>query len=193
MAIRITYNSVNVDLYIGPEGWQPVFGQKQSQNRSASGKVESINLYNFGEAVTFDASFQETVYRQLIAFWAWAEQGQAFSFAMDSGNVSNTTLDGAAASGQKTIPLTATTALTASDICFIRSADRTKYEIVVPATVNAGVSVVATDNLTYTYASGDLFRHWEYWPSLVLPEGETFNPRKDGSWYTHTFRFLENL
>lgn len=193
MAIRITYNSVNIDLLLGPEGLQTVLGQEQNQNRAASGKIESINLYNFGEAISFDATFQEAVYRQLIAFWAWAEQGQAFSFAMDSADLCNTTLDDAAVAGQKNVPLTATTYLTAADVCLIRSADRTKYEIVIPASVDSGVKIVATDNLIYTYASGDTFKHWEYWPSLVLPQGETFNPRKDGSWYSHTFRFLENL
>lgn len=193
MAIRITYNSVNVDLNIGSGGIDVVFMEKNFQERSASGKIETLNIFNFGEAITFDATFLEAVYRQLIAWQAWAEQGKAFSFAMDSSLTVDTTLDAAAAAAQTTIPLTATAGLSVDDVCFIRSADRTKYEICVIASISAGVSVVVDDNLIYTYASGDTFRHWHYWPDVVIPEGEKFNPPKSGPNYRHTFRFFEDL
>jgi len=193
MTIRITYDSNNIDLNIGSDGLDIIPMQYNYQERSASGKIETLNLYNFGEAITFDAYFQEAVYRQLIAWHAWAEQGKVFSFAMDTSLTVNTTLDGAAAAAQKVIPLTATTGLTVDDVCFIRSADRTKYEIGVINSISAGVSVTMDDNLIYTYASGDTFRHWHYWPEVVLPAREGFNPRPNGSWYRHTFRFLENL
>jgi len=193
MAIRITYNSVNVDLQIGSDGIDVVFMEKNYQERSASGKIETLNIFNFGEAITFDSHFQESVYRQLIAWQAWAEQGKAFSFAMDSTLTKDTTLDAAAAAAQKVIPLTSTADLSVDDVCFIRSADRTKYEIVVIASISAGVSVTVDDNLIYAYASGDTFRHWHYWPDLVLPAGEKFKPNKAGSWYSHSFRFLEDL
>ena len=124
---------------------------------------------------------------------AWVEQGQAFAFNMDSANVGNTTLDGAAAAGQKNVPLTATAAFASNDVCLIRSDARTEYEIVVVASVDAGVKIVATDNLIYTYASGDIFRHWDYWPSMKIPMGWVFNPRKNGRWYSETFTFFEAL
>lgn len=193
MAHRITFNSNNIDLLIGPEGLDPVFLEKNYQERAASGKIETLNIYNFGGIFTFDCYFQEAVYRQLVAFHAWAEKGKSFSFAFDSSLVGNTTLDAAAASGQKVIPLTATAAFSVGDIGFIRTANLQDYELVDIDVVNAGASVEATDNLYYTYASGDTFRHWKYWPDLVLPAGERFNPPKEGNYYHHTFRFIENL
>lgn len=193
MAIRITFNGSNIDLNVGPGGLQRPYKMEGNQSRSASGKIETIGLYNFGEQIIFDASFQEAVYRQLIAWWAWAEQGNAFSFALDSAEVGNTTLDAAAAAAQKVIPLTATAAFAAGDVCLIRSADRSKYEIVVIDTISAGVSVTAVANLYYTYASGDIFRHLEYYPSLLVPIGEVFDPVKEGSWWSYKFKFLEAL
>ncbi len=193
MAIRIIWNSNNIDLKIDDPSIEVPFKNESKVNRAASGKTETINIYNFGEPIMFNAIFSETVYRKLIAFWSWAEQGNVFSFNMDSDNVGNTTLDGAAAAGQKNIPLAATAAVASTDIGIIRSADRTKYEIVVVASVDAGVKVVATDNLYLTYASGDTFRHWHYWPALILPEGEVFNPTKQQGNYFFTFNFLEQL
>ena len=193
MAPRITWNSNNIDLTIGSDGLQVVFGAQANQNRSGSGKIETLLMYNFGEAILFDAYFQEAVKNSLIAFWAWAEQGNVFSFAKDSAEVSSTTLDGAAAAAQKVVPVTATTGLAAGDVCLIRSADRSKYEVLTVDTVSSGVSITATTNLLYTYASGDMFRHMDYWPSLVMPAGEKFNPSQDGGWYRMQFKFLENL
>ena len=190
MTIRITYNSINVDLTIGAKGLHPTYSDSSNQNRSLSGKTETLHFHGI-EEYSFDAHFSVAVYRKLIAWWAWARQGKAWSFAMDSDNVANTTLDASAASGQKTIPLTATTALAEGDECIIRSVDDDEYEIVIVASVSSGVSVTATDNLNYTYASGDSFRHLDYLPSVVSTDTK-FNPVKSGGSYTWTFKFVEN-
>jgi len=191
MSARITYNSINVDVEIGPLSIQPSMTAQINQNRSLSGKTETL-FYHGIEELSFDAYFSQATYRKLIAWWSWARQGKAWSFAMDSTNIANTTLDDSAASGQKTIPLTATTALTAGDECIIKAADDDEYEIVIIASVSSGVSVTATDNLNYTYASGDTFRHFEYYPSVISTDTD-FRPTKNGSYYTWTFKFVENL
>lgn len=193
MAIRIIWNSNNVDVLINDESIQRAFKVEGNVNRSANGKTETINIYNWGEPVIFNAVFLEAVYRQLLAFWAWAEQGKVFSFNMDSANVGNTTFDAGAAAGQKVCPVAATAAFATSDVVLIRSADRTKYEIGVVASIQDGVSLTMTDNLYYTYASADIVRHWDYYPALILPEGEIFNPMKSGLYYSYSFTFLEQL
>ena len=190
MTIRITYNSINVDITIGSKGLHPTYSDSSKQNRSLSGKTETLHFYGI-EEYSFDAQFSEAVYRKLIAWWSWARQGKAWSLAMDSDNVANTTLDDAAAAAQKTIPLTATTALTAGDVCIIRAADDVEFEIVVIASVSSGVSVTAVDNLNYTYASGDTFRHLDYLPSVVSTDTK-FNPAKSGGSYQWTFTMAEN-
>ncbi len=192
MAIRIIFDGNNVDLNIGSLALQPSHFQQYSQNRSGSGKIEQINEYGI-QIMSFDALFQIAVERQLQAWWAWARQGQAWSFNMDSSNVANTTLDASAAAGQKEIPLTATTSLASGDECLIRAVDNDdEFEIVIVDSVDSGVKVVAISDLIYSYTSSDIFRHREYWPSVITLDKE-FKPSKDGSWYSWTFNFAEAL
>jgi hypothetical protein len=198
MASQITYNSINISITVSRAGLSTDWVQKNFKNDSGSGKIETINLYGRQE-YTFDAYFLSQIYYDLTAWWSWARQGKAWSFALDSANVSNTTLDAGAASGQKTIPLTATTALTAGDFCLIRAADSDdEFEVVEIASVSAGVSVTSVDNLKYTYASADTFRHLDYFPS-VLTQDKSFSPKytliKSGTdkYYMKTFKFVEAL
>ncbi len=193
MAIRITYNSTNIDLLIGPGGLRHSLSVFGKENIAGSGKSEHIIQYSqiFG---VFDARFSQSVYETLIAWWAWAEQGKQWSFAMDSADIANTTLDAAAAAAQKVIPVTATTAITAGDRMLIRTAAGREYEIIEVDSVSAGVSVTAVSNLVYTYASADILRHWNYFPAVTLAKmGGKFDPIKKGPIYSHVFNFKEAL
>jgi hypothetical protein len=153
--------------------------------------VETISHYHIIEGY-FDAYFTESVYRDLLAWWAWAGAGQPWSFTMSTDEDSATTLDGAAAAAQKVIPVADTTGFTAGDVCLIRSADRFTFEVVVIDSVSAGVSITATANLKSAYASGDTFRHLEYFPNAICLD-EEFRPKKSGAYYSHTFHFLEEV
>jgi len=195
---RITYNSINLDLVMGKSGLKQIPKQTRKQNESASGKIETINLFGRFD-YEFNAYFSESVYFNLWSWWSWARQGKVWSFALDSANVGNTTLDGAAAAGQKNIPLTATAAFTAGDYGLIRAADADdKFEIVLIASVDPGVKVVATSNLNYTYAATHVFTHKDYFASVITTE-KRFKPTLTGvidttlKYYKHTFKFTENL
>ncbi|MCK9326036.1 MAG: hypothetical protein M0P69_11150 [Bacteroidales bacterium] len=189
MAIRITYDSKTIDLKLGDDGLATNYTQVQNQNLSGTGVVEQINQYGIQEYI-FDAYFQDTIYYDLWAWWSWARQGKVWGFSKDSGKTASTTLDGAAASGQKVVPLTATAGLAAGDICLIATAADDAFEIVEVATVSAGVSITAVENLKFTYASGDAFRHINYFPSVVSTDTE-FNPDRAGDWWRYTFNFVE--
>jgi len=192
MAIRITYDTKTIDLLLGPESLLINYTQDRHQARSGSGKIETINLHGIQE-MAFEAHFSETIYRDLVAWWSWARQGKSWAFAKDSDNVGNTTLDGAAAAGQKNVPLTATTYLTSGDVCLLRAVDNDdEYELVVIDSVDSGVKIVAVDNLKFSYTANDIFRHKDYWPDVVSLDTE-FNPKRDGDYYKHTFKFAENL
>lgn len=198
MAARITYNSINVDLTVGMAGLKKIPTQKKSTNESGSGKIETINQFGRFE-YTFDGYFTRQLYYDLWAWWSWARQGKTWSFALDSANVANTTLDGAAAAAQKTVPLTATTSLTAGDFGLIRNIrSDDEFEVVEINTVSAGVSVAVVDNLKYTYAATDTFRHLDYFPSVISLDKD-FNPPVTGvkdvtaKYYHHTFKFVEAL
>jgi len=192
MTIRITYDSKNIDLLIGPEGLEPAFEQAKSSNRSISGKIETINFHGIQE-MSFDAYFSESGYYDLVAWWSWARQGRVWSFTLDSLKTVNTTLDDSAAAGEKVIPLTATAGLSVDEVCFIRAEDNDdEFEIVEIASISAGVSITAKDNLKYSYSSNDTFRHLEYWPQVKSLD-KRFLPAREGDGYHHTFKFIEVL
>lgn len=195
---RIIYNSINIDLVLGRTGLVQILKQTRNQNESASGLIETINLFGRFDYI-FDSYFSEQVYFDLWAWWSWARQGKTWSFALDSDNVGDTTLDGSAASAQKTIPLTATAAFSIGDFCLIRTADLDdEFEIVEIDTISAGVSVDVVDNLKFSYTSGDYFSHKDYFPS-VLAIGKEFQPTITGvkdttlKFYKHSFEFTENF
>ena len=198
MTARITYNSVNIDVTLAKGGEEPDFIQEKNENRSASGKIETINLHGIQE-ILFDAYFSLAAYYDLVAWWAWARQGKSFSFAVDSTKAADTILDGAANSGQAVIPLTSTSGLSVDDVCFIKAADNDdEFEVVVIDSISAGVSITAKENLVYSYTSGDEFRHFLYWPS-VKTTNKKFKPQRTGAidttgrFFRHTFRFVEAL
>lgn len=68
----------------------------------------------------------------------------------------DTTLDGAAAAGQKTVPLTATANIATDEYGMIGEGNT--MEIVDVETENAGVDIVAKSNLWKAHASGDVFK-----------------------------------
>lgn len=68
----------------------------------------------------------------------------------------STTLDGAAAAGQTTVPLTATTSVVVGDQYLITNATSESEWVTVEA-ITSGVSVTVRDDLLHTYASADVF------------------------------------
>ena len=192
MPIRISYDSKTIDLLMGPSGLETNYKQDRRQQHSGSGKAETINLYGIQE-LAFDAHFTEAIYRDLIAWWSWARQGKPWAFAKDAGNVGNTTLDDTATAGLKNVPLTATAAFASGDYCLIKAVDNDdEYEIVEVDSVDAGVKIVTVENLKFSYTATDIFRHQDYWPD-VISTATQFNPKKSGSYYSWTFKFIENL
>ncbi len=189
MTIQITYDSRTIDLLIGAGGLQQIFKQERNQNNSGSGKIETINQFGRRE-YALDTYFLTAIYYDLVAWWSWVRQGKTWALAMDSGNVGDTTLDGAAAAAQKTVPLTATAAFSADDYCLIQAADDDEFEIVQIDSVSAGVSIAAVENLKFTYAVGDKFTHLNYFPEVISLDN-SFNPKKSGDYYSHTFKFVE--
>lgn len=197
-APRITIGATNLDLIMGKNGLTQIHRQRRNQNESASGKIETINIFGRYD-YEFDAYFTNATYLKLVAWWSWARQGKEWAFALDSDNVGSTTLDAAAANGQKTIPLTATAAFTVGDNCLIRALDNDdEFEIIEIDSINAGVSVDAVDNLYWPYTSGDSFTHLDYFPTVVTTETE-FRPTltgvkdKTSRYYKHVFKFTESL
>lgn len=172
---NIVWDGNTISVSPGREGFRINWTENYQQNRSAAGYIEHISIYGLME-FSCDYYLTEANYRQMSAWWAWARTGRTWSFVNTVGNDSSTLLDGTAASGQKVIPLTATTGLTAGDECLIRAVDQDfEFEIIKIASVSAGVSVTAEDNLYFSYAADDLFRHYDYVPYAIILENH-FQP-----------------
>lgn len=140
---------------------------------SSSGKAGAVFETAYDEVVIeMDAFNNRAFYRNLQAWWAWARQGLEYAFAFDGDDTVNAALDGAAAAGQKVVPLASTTGISAGGFYRLRSADRTKEEIVEVDSVSAGVSVTAVENLLYAYESGDAFLGEDYYPRAVSLDSE---------------------
>ncbi len=140
---------------------------------STGGKAGSVFEHAFDEVeIEMDIFDDRDFFRDLQPWWAWAAQGQEYAFALDSADKIDTTLDGAAAAGQKVILLTSTVGIAVGTKYRVRSDDATKEEIIEVASISAGVSVTAVDNLVFSYASGDFFRSEDYWPKVVSLDDE---------------------
>ena len=193
MTCRITFDSNNIDFDVMVNTLNIRHMQERNINRSGSGKIEVVNLYGIYE-IEFTGVFDADTYYSLVAWWSWARQGQLFSFAADSSDVGDTTLDAAAAAAQKVIPLTATAAFASGDFCLIKAIDNDdEFEVIEIDSVSAGISVTAVSNLVYSYASADEFRHWKYWPELVCLNDEFVPDQLGPDTYQFTFQCAESL
>jgi len=83
-----------------------------------------------------------------------------------------TTLDAAAAAGQTTIPLTATTGVTVGGQYIVTNAT-SESEWVTVAAITSGVSVTVRDDLEHTYASADAFESTALSVTMTAGEADT--------------------
>ena len=187
----IVYNSQSLNL-TRINAFTKTMNEERHDNFSASRKHEAIHVGSWDEITVSLKTLINTEMHTFYDWWSWARLGNVFTFALDSGLNSSTTLDAGAAAAQTTVPLTATTGLAEDDYCLIKEAEAAgdDYEIVKIATVNTGVSIVTAANLRNTYASGDIFRNIDYWPTVVVKETSlplpTIAPGKHWS-FTRTF------
>jgi hypothetical protein len=188
---RIIYDAdKTIDLEIGPESMLTKSVQIGNIQYSGGGRYEAINQYCYDELL-LDVRFNEDIYRQLYSFWYfWARHRRMFALAMSTSRMVSTTLDGSAASGQKVIPLDATTGLSATDNVIIRSATTFARQKIAIDSVSAGVSITVDQNLLDDYVEDDVLMHDDYFPFLICTDDD-FEPLRSGTWYSHTFGLRE--
>ncbi len=216
MPVRITYDSKTIDLLIDNEALLSNYVHNRNQNRSGSGKIETINRYGIQE-MNFASLFDEDTYDDLVGWWSWARQGGLWAFAFDTDAAVSTVLSGSAAAGQKAVPVDDNQGFGDNNVCFIKGALDDKFEIVVLSeTGGSGLTYIVdgdgtfivdgdgtflvsgggenelttTDNLKFSYVAGDIFRTINYWPSVVSLDA-SFVPKRENNYYKHSFRFAE--
>ena len=136
----------------------------------SGGGVAAAQLHHFFfqlliELETFtDAQFRS----DLEAFCSWALQGKQFAFALDSADVVDLTLNGAAAAAQKDIPLADTSSVVVGREYRLREAAGPEFEIIKVASITTNVKAVAVNNLKFGYLTGDSFRSPDYFAKVVI-------------------------
>jgi len=170
---RIVWNGNNLDFPGRLTGWEKHLRTDREFGRSGGGVAVVQMHHHFFEIVVEINNFDNrTFYNDLIAFWVWAGRGEQFAFALDSAKVANLTLNGAAAAGQKDIPLADTSSVVVGDTYLLREAAGDKMEVIEVASITTNVKAVAVSNLKYGYLTGDVFRATDYFPKLKTPDAD---------------------
>ncbi len=97
--------------------------------------------------ITFRVQTQGT---DAVVNSAWNDAG--LEVALDTTAPIQQTLDGSAASGQKVIPLAATTSLAVGDLAYIRNSDAGTGEWIEIQQILAATSITVVDNLVASYS-----------------------------------------
>ena len=185
----ITWNG-NALNFPGPlTGASGLDGPKsRGKVQMSDGKVHATQLTAlFDEPVIELANFDNAEFEaDLHAWWSWAVRGNQYAFAVDVDDQIDTTLDGAAAAAQKVIPLTSTAGIVVGIKYMVREAAGNEYEVIEVASISAGVSVTAVNNLKFSFASGDIFRSRRYYPKVVNATPDTAPPWKENPGLTWT-------
>lgn len=181
--IRLTFNGNAVDLLPGENGLLPKYAQSRSTNISGSGARETINFYG-DQVFALDFYMTPAAYRQMVAWWSWARQGNLFSLAQDSTRMAATTLASGHGAGSTGLDLTSTSGISAGDELFIcNTAADNQFEIVKVDGLGSPLPIVEPTLLAYP--SGSLVRHADYFPSLISLD-DKFDPKPAGENWFHT-------
>jgi len=185
-------SSHSLTLEIGRTGLRTSYTQERYQNKSASGKIEQINLHGIQE-MEIDFYLTTDKYRDAVAWWSWARQGKTFAFANSASNTGATTLASAASPSALSLVVTSAAGFTSSDEVLIRSiATDDVFELVKISAISSS-TVTITTALKYAYLAGAIFRHKDYWGSCIMLD-TSFNPQQnDAGFYTHRIKFTEAL
>jgi len=167
---KIVYDSKTLTIPIA--GYSINLNQQANDNFSAAGVHEAIAIREWDEITIEFNNITKTQIYDFYAWWSYARLGNGFSLAIDGDEDETTILDDSAAADQKVIPLTSTTGFAIADYCLIKEANGDDYEVVQIASIDAGVSITAETNLLNTYASADIFRHINYWPTVIVMDKE---------------------
>jgi hypothetical protein len=137
-------------------------------NISGGGVAVTGHRHAYDEVRAQLARFEDALFAaDLRAWWAWARRGGQYAFALDAAEVVNLALNGAAAAGQKDIPLADTSSVVVGKRYLLREAAGDEEEIIKVASITTNVKAVADVNLKYGYLTGDVFRSLDYFPKVI--------------------------
>lgn len=170
---RITYNLKNVDFLGSPNEFQVDYNPPRNQGRSRSGHTETIITprVDVRVSVLYRYITDTDLTRQLHQWFAWAINGNAWTYAHDSSEVVNTSLNGAVSAGASSVVVTSASGITAGKKYYI--ADGSNYQVVkVLSVVSTTITFATIDTLNFAFASGSIFRSELYWSGILIGDSE---------------------
>ena len=177
---------VTVDLTTLMGGLR-LFSSKWMTNRATS-ITDGGNPYtvNFDQFIEYQCEFLRVQRSASVSNWgsiasmaAHISSGAEFVVEKDSDNVSDTTSSSLVAQSANLIPVASTTGFASGEIVYVEDADDpTKFEINECSGTSGGVQL--TNGIQYSYVSGSIVRHFEYFPKCVALKPARFKERAAG-------------
>lgn len=192
---RIIYNNKAVDFPAGPQTLDIYNGTPKSTVRARSGVSETLFVprHDCNVEAEFLHHRDLDLEMALRCWWAWAEQGLPWFFALDAAKTVLTTLSATATAGDSTLTLTSTTGLTANERYLVRYAGN--YQIVKVTAINSNI-VTLSGSIDFNFPAGSLFRTEYFWAGTLLEEYGVDDPIEiipapEG--FHFTLKFTEDL
>lgn len=140
----------------------------------SSGRVSATGVRSsYDEVRILLGNFEDAQFAaDLEAWWSWARRGKQYAFAFDSADVVDLAMSGAAAAGQKDIPLAATASVVVGRKYRLREVSGEEEEVIQVASVTLNTKATAVSNLKYGYLTGDVFRSLDYFPKMVSADSD---------------------
>jgi hypothetical protein len=170
---QIVWNS-NVLSFPGPLTGYRWLRKCDRQMDVSSGRVSAVAVRSSYDEVRAQLeNFEDQQFAvDLEAWFSWARRGNQYSFALDSADVVDLALNGAAAAGQKDIPLANTSSVVVGRRYRLREVAGDEEEVIQVASITTNVKAVAQNNLKYGYLTGDVFRSLDYFPKVVSGDND---------------------
>jgi len=182
---RLVYDpgtgSINVDL---PEELDQIEDPGGGRNRGGrrNDTQRGVVTYQFEKfywllhPMIMRMNRNQTVEDALEAFWAHAGKGKKFDVLLDRTKNIDTTLDGAAAAGQKVVPVADTSGMIPGSRIWLINVLQQHMEPVTIDTVSPAISFNTVNNLVFAYVSGDVARSEDYYRLCTTTQDQ--NPKK---------------
>lgn len=150
-----------------PLQWSNRRERQANVNRADSGVSETV-LEDIYDAFTIavDSFDSQSVLDKLIAWWAYAAQGNSYSFALDSADKVDTTITGNVSAGGTSVVVTSATGITIGNRYRLRDAVGVGFAEEIVTVSNVVGTTITIGALIYAHSAGALFRSIDYYPAL---------------------------
>ena len=195
---RITYNSKNIDLPKLPResSFQVLPQLVRTVNTGMSGITDTITFPRVDVQVICQWRLTDGDVRwELENFWNWAQQGLAWTFAIDSAKTVSTVLTGAEAAGQGDVDVDSVTGITVGQRYVMK--DGPNYQVV-KVDSEADPTIGIEETVENNMSAASIFRDQFFWAGeLRGVRGSPFRDRfhvvgsRTTSMYEFTLDFFE--